>query len=70
MSHFSNDIYMVSPQPLKKQNETKLSLHYSRQYSGVVSDFSVADFAPVTTNNNIEKATDKTIKQVNNNTKK
>jgi len=69
MSHFSNNIYMVSPQPLQTQNESKLSLHYSRQYSGVVSDFSVADFTPAPTNN-IVKATEKTITEIDPNTKK
>lgn len=64
MSHFSNDLYMVAPQSLQKQSENKLSLHYSRQYAGVLSDFSVADFAPTTSSNNIDKETDKTIKEV------
>jgi hypothetical protein len=64
MSNFSNDLFIVAPQSLQKQSENKLSLHYSRQYSGILSDFSIADFVPTTLSNNIDKETDKTIKEV------
>jgi hypothetical protein len=64
MSKFSNDLYMVAPQYLQKQSENKLSLHYSNQYSSILSDFSVANFTPTTSSNNIFKATEKTIEEV------